>query len=76
MPSESIPASFAGFKLVTTMTFFPTIWSGLYQALMPLTICLVSEPIFTWEQSSFLDLGTSSHFTIWPIWNWSFAKSS
>ena len=47
MPSERIPASFAGFKLVTTMTFLPTISSGEYADLMPDTIWRTWLPIFT-----------------------------
>ena len=35
MPSETIPASFAGFRFVITRTFFPTISSGLYHCLIP-----------------------------------------
>ena len=76
MPFDSIPISFAGFRLNTTTTVLPTSDSGSYASAMPATSVRCSDPTSTWSFSNRLDFGTRSAARTTATRSSTFMKSS
>src|SRR5262249_30620712 len=76
IPFDSIPISFAGFRLKTTTTVRPTSASGSYASAMPATSVRCSLPTSTWSLISLLDFGTRSAASTFATRSSTFMKSS
>src|SRR5262245_40730261 len=77
IPWDSTPRSWAGARLATRTTLFPTSWAGWYHCLIPDTTCRTSPlPRSTFRTSSLLALACSVHSRTFPTLSWTFLKSS
>src|SRR6185369_13640892 len=67
IPFDSIPISFAGFRLKTITTVLPMSASGSYASAMPATSVRCSVPTSTVSFSSFFDFSTFSAVSTFAV---------